>query len=329
MKAKFYLPLIALLFSCSTSGKKETTSNDSSNSKVSIETESDFIFQADQFADLRILRFQVPGFTNLKPQQKELLYYLYEAALCGRDIIWDQNCKVNLTIRKFIENTVSTFKGNKETEDYKKFLTYAKRVWFSNGIHHHYSSDKILPEFSSQSFLDTLILLSDKNGLPLESNESVSEFSKRIGKVILDPNYLSKKVSLDPRKDLLTSSAVNMYEGLTQNEASAFYLEANKNNGETPVMTGLNSKLLKKDGKIEEKKWMVGGMYTKAIEKIVYWLEKAAAIAETPEQKSSLEKLIKFYKTGDLKDFDEYSIAWVKDVNSPVDVVNGFIETYN
>lgn len=319
---------LILLFACNHAEKDKISSTDSIQTIESNEPDSLFQFQTDQFADLRILRYQVPGFESLKPQQKELLYYLYEAALCGRDIIWDQNCKYNLTVRKFIENVCSTYKGNRESKDFKNFMVYAKRVWFSNGIHHHYSSDKILPEFSS-TYLDTLILLSEAKGFPMEKDESNGDFSKRIGKIILDPNFLSKKVSLDPKKDLITSSAVNLYEGLNQNEATAFYNDANKDNGETPVMPGLNSKLVKKDGKTEEKKWMVGGMYSKAIEQIVYWLEKAVTVAESPEQKSALEKLVTFYKTGELKDFDAYSIAWVKDVNSAVDVVNGFIETYN
>lgn len=328
MKAKFFFPLLLLAISCGSNEKTESKSADSTQTTFVAEPDSLFQFQTDQFADLRILRYQVPGFNALKPQQKELLYYLYEAALCGRDIIWDQNCKYNLTVRKFIENVCTTYKGNRESEQFKSFMVYAKRVWFSNGIHHHYSSDKILPEFSS-SYLDSLIQSSDPKGFSIENKESLVDFSKRLNKIILDPNYLSKKVSLDPKKDLVSSSAVNMYEGINQNEASAFYKDANKENAETPVMAGLNSKLIKKDGKIEEKKWMVGGMYTQAIEKIVFWLEKAITVSESAEQKLALEKLVKFYKTGNLKDFDKYSIAWVKDVNSAVDVVNGFIETYN
>ena len=329
MKTKLFFPLLAIFLSCGHSEKNDTPAKDSSQTVTITDSDSLFEFQTDQFADLRILRYQVPGFTELKPQQKELLYYLYEAALSGRDIIWDQNCKYNLTVRKFVENVCETFKGNRESGNFKNFMIYAKRVWFSNGIHHHYSSDKILPEFSNPKYLDTLIQLSDLKRFPMEKNETAVEFGQRISKIILDPAYLSKKVSLDPKKDLITSSAVNLYEGLTQNEASAFYKDANKNNIESPVMAGLNSKLIKKDGKTEEKKWMVGGMYSAAIEKIVYWLDKALVVAESPEQKSALEKLIKFYKTGNLKDFDDYSIAWVKDVNSAVDVVNGFIETYN
>lgn len=286
-----------------------------------------FEYAVEQFADLRILRYNVPGFEKLTLQQKELLYYLSEAALAGRDIMWDQNYKYNLTIRKTLEAIVDGYKGDKNSEDFKKFMVYAKRVWFSNGIHHHYSSDKILPE-CSESFFAQLILSANSKALPLNTNESVKDFATRILPIIYDPNIAAKKVNLDPSKDLIASSAVNFYEGVNQEEAVAFYERLTDKNSKTPVMLGLNSKLVKENGVLVEKVWKVGGMYTAAIEKIVFWLEKAIEVSENPAQKLALEKLVAFYKSGSLKDFDDYNIAWVKDTESAIDVTNGFIEVY-
>lgn len=289
--------------------------------------EKGFQYVTEQFSDLRILRYEIPGFDQLSLQQKELLYYLSEAALCGRDINWDQNYKYNLTIRKVLETIVSNYKGDVNSKDYKNFLVYTKRVWFSNGIHHHYSSDKIMPEFS-QAFFVQQVKACDVKVLPLKQGETKEAFIARLTQIIFDPNIAAKKVSLDAGKDLITSSAVNFYEGVNQEEAIAFYEKLTDKNSKTPVMLGLNSKLVKENGVIVEKVWKVGGMYTQAIEKLVYWLEKAITVAENPEQKLALEKLVVFYKSGSLKDFDEYNIAWVKDTQSAIDVVNGFIEVY-
>jgi dipeptidyl-peptidase-3 len=259
-------------------------------------------------------------------QQKELLYYLSEAALAGRDMSYDQNYKYNLTIRRTLEAIISTYKGDVKSEDYKKFLVYTKRVWFSNGIHHHYSSDKIMPEFK-QDYFAKLVNTSTAT-FPLRSGETKSAFIARITPIIFDEKIAAKKVVLDATKDMVTTSAVNFYEGVTQEEAIAFYENMTDKKDKTPVMVGLNSKLVKENGVILEKVWKVGGMYTKAIEKIVFWLEKAINVAENEQQKEALQKLVVFYKTGSLKDFDEYNIAWVKDTQSAVDVVNGFIEVY-
>lgn len=288
---------------------------------------STFNYVSEQFADLRILRYEIPGFDQLSLKQKELLYYLSEAALCGRDIAWDQNYKYNLTVRKTIDAIVNGHRGDVNSPAYKQFMVYAKRVWFSRGIHHHYSSDKILPEFS-QAYFKELLNGIDAKALPLKAGESKADFIARITPVIFDPAIAPKKVSLDPSKDLVTSSAVNFYEGVSQKEAIEFYEKMTDKNSKTPVMLGLNSKLVKENGVLVEKVWKVGGMYTAAIEKIVYWLEKAVSVAENAEQKEALEKLVVFYKSGSLKDFDDYNIAWVKDVNSAIDVVNGFIEVY-
>lgn len=291
--------------------------------------ENDFEYIADQFADLRVLRYQVPGFEQLPLKTKELLYYLAEAALCGRDITYDQNYKYNLAVRKTLEAIVTGYKGDVNDAEYQKFLTYAKRVWFSNGIHHHYNMDKIMPECSKESF-SRFLADADAKQLPLRNGETVQQFSDFILDVVFNPAVAPKKVSLDASKDLITASSVNFYgDGVNEKEVEGFYSAMIDKSQKQNPMYGLNSKLVKENGKLVEKKWMIGGMYTSSIEKMVYWLEKAIPVAENDKQKLALERLVKYYKTGDLKDFDEYNIAWVKDVESAVDVVNGFIEVYD
>jgi dipeptidyl-peptidase-3 len=289
--------------------------------------EEKFEYISEQFADLRVLRYHVQDFDKLSLQQKTLLYYLYEAALSGRDIIYDQNYKYNLVIRKTLESIVSGYKGDTESEEFKQLMVYAKRVWFSNGIHHHYSTDKFVPECSEKFF--TLILEGMEDGqLPLQANQTKADFIKFITPVIFDIKIATKKVSLDSKTDLVKSSAVNFYEGVTQQEVTDFYAaQVDKKSNQQP-MYGINSKLVKENGKIVEKIYKVGGFYTQSIEKIVFWLEKAITVSENASQKNALEKLVKFYKTGSVKDFDEYNIAWVKDTESAIDVVNGFIEVY-
>ncbi|MDI1354560.1 MAG: dihydrofolate reductase [bacterium] len=319
------LAFTAILVSCKSGdnelAKKETPVTIKDTSKM-----EPFTYVAEQFADLRVLRYQVADFDKLDLRTKTLLYYLSQAALCGRDINYDQNYKYNLAVRKTLEAIVG---GNtvEQNEDYAKFLVYAKRVWFSNGIHHHYNNDKIIPDCSQDYFL-SLLAKTDEKTLPLQAGQSKADFIKFILPIIFDPTIAAKKVSLDSKTDLVKSSAVNFYEGVTQKEASAFYsAQVDKKSKEQP-MYGLNTKLLKENGKLVEKVWMVGGMYTQSIEKIVYWLEKAAGFAENQNQKAALDALIKFYRSGSLVDFDLYNIAWVKDTASAVDVVNGFIEVY-
>lgn len=290
-------------------------------------TEEAFEYISEQFADLRVLRYKIEDFDKLSLQNKTLLYYLYEAALSGRDIIYDQNYKYNLSIRKTLEALITNYKGDAENDEYQKLLVYAKRVWFSNGIHHHYNQDKFVPECSEQFFVSQVSALPDSE-LSLEPNETKDAFIAKIKPLIFDPNVASKKVNLDSKIDLVQSSAVNFYEGITQKEVSAFYENLKVKGDSNQPMYGINSKLVKQNGIITEKVWKVGGMYTQAIEKIVYWLEKAVTVSENENQKDALIKLIKFYKSGSVKDFDEYNIAWVKDVNSAIDVVNGFIEVY-
>ncbi|MDZ4839341.1 MAG: dihydrofolate reductase [Bacteroidota bacterium] len=279
----------------------------------------------DRFADLQVLRYKIDGFDDLTPQQKLLSYYLYEAALSGRDIIYDQKYKYNLIMRRTLDAIITSYNGDKSSTNWINFEVFAKRVWFSNGIHHHYSQTKMFPEFESTYWLE-LIKNSDKTLLPIK-DKSVEEYSKFISEVVLSRSKDLKLVNLDNGVDNIALSANNFYEGVTQLEVEAYYANI-KDNTATPIMYGLNSKLIKENGVLLEKTWKVGGMYTEAIEKIVFWLDKAVLVAENPEQKEALVRLIKFYRSGNLKDFDLYNIAWVKDVNSSIDLTNGFIEVY-
>ncbi|WP_341502373.1 hypothetical protein [Gallaecimonas sp. GXIMD4217] len=294
-----------------------------------IEQKDDFQWEADRFADIRVLRYQVPGFEELEPAKKELLYYLYEAALAGRDIMWDQNYRHNLRIRHTLEAIVRHFDGKPQGESWDAFMTYVKRVWFSNGIHHHYANTKILPGFD-QDYFASLVRAVPAEQLPLDGVEGVDGLLALLGPVMFDPKVDAKKVVQQPGVDKVQASAINFYgEDVTEQEVVDFYAAKVDADPKRPASWGLNSKLVKEDGKLVEKVWKVGGMYGAAIERIVFWLEKAAAVAETPKQQKALELLIKYYKSGDLKDFDAYSIAWVEDVESDIDVVNGFIEVYN
>ena len=286
-----------------------------------------FDYTVEQFADLQILRYRVPGFEDLSLKQKELVYYLTEAALEGRDILFDQNGKYNLRIRRMLEAIYTNYKGDKNSADFKNMETYLKRVWFSNGIHHHYGSEKFVPGFS-QDFLKQAVLGVDPTLLPLAEGQTAEQLCEEIFPVIFDPTIMPKRVNQADGEDLVLTSACNYYDGVTQAEAEAFYAKMKDPKDETPVSYGLNSRLVKENGKIQEKVWKVGGLYTQALEKIVYWLKKAEGVAEDDAQKAAISKLIEFYETGDLKTFDEYAILWVKDLNSRIDVVNGFTESY-
>lgn len=288
--------------------------------------ESPFKWQVEQFADLRIMRYQVPGFESLTPRQKELVYYLSEAALCGRDIIWDQHYKYNLTVRRTLEAIYKGYTGNRDIEDWRQFVVYLKRVWFSNGIHHHYSSDKIVPGFSREYFA-SLFSNTPPSAFYCDLKKNDALLAELIP-ILFDPGIAPKRVNQAAGVDLVASSACNYYEGLTQREAEEFYSSIRDTSDLTPVSYGLNSKLVKDNGRIFEKVWKVGGMYGPAIKRIVFWLGKAAGIAENHRQKQAINKLIEYYNTGDLRKFDDYNIAWVGDVDSRVDFVNGFIEIY-
>ena len=276
-----------------------------------------FSYVVEQFADINVLRYQISSWDNLTLKEKELVYYLTEAGTCGRDIMWDQHYKYNLKIRKALESIYAQYKGDKRTADWKNFEVYLKRVWFSNGIHHHYSNDKIKPAFSKDYFKDLL----------------------KATKTSLDPTIVailfnevdSKKVNLDESKGLIAGSAINFYDkGITEKEAEVFYANKKSPDASKPYSYGLNSKLIRnKKGQLEEKIWKSGGMYGAAIDKIIYWLEKAKAVAENQKQADALGLLISYYKTGDLKTWDDYNIAWLQATDGNIDYISGFVEVYN
>ena len=312
MKIKFYLMLLmasTILFSCADTAVEKPAPTE-------ITQTDDFDYQVDEFADVKVLRYQIPGWENLSLNEQKLVYYLTQAGLSGRDIIWDQNYRHNLKIREALENIYTNYEGDKSTEDWKNFVTYIKRVWFSNGIHHHYSMDKLQPKFSKEYF-DTLL------------SETDTQLTGEAYEVIFN-NEDSKKVNLDESKGLVEGSAVNFYgEGVTADDVAAFYAKKQSPNPAKPLAFGLNSKLVKENGELVEKVWKSGGMYGEAIDKIVFWLEKAKGVAENEQQAKALGLLIDYYKTGDLQTWDEYNIAWVEATEGNIDYINSFIEVYN
>ena len=295
-----YILLIITVFSCTNK----------------TESGSEFNFFAEQFEDIKVLRYQIPGFDQLSLQQKKLVYFLTEAGLAGRDIMYDQNYRHNLSIRRALEKIYVNYKGNRDTEDWNNFETYLKRIWFANGIHHHYSNDKFDPNFS-RDYLSRLL------------SETGSELNSEAFEVIFN-DIDSKKVNRDASKGLVLGSAVNFYGvDVTENDVDNFYSSLKSPDPKKPLSLGLNSKLIREDGKLIEKVYRVGGMYSSSIEKIIYWLEKAKEVAENQKQEKGLELLIKYYKTGDLKTWDDYNVAWVEATDGDVDYINGFIEVYN
>ncbi|MEP6712791.1 MAG: hypothetical protein ABJA37_10265 [Ferruginibacter sp.] len=321
--------LVVVLFaviSCNTNNSsKETKLTDTSVEVKPASYDTSFKVEAEAFADLQILRYQVPGFSELTLPQKQLAYYLYEAALCGRDIIYDQKSKHGIMLRKSLENIYGTYTGDKTAADWKKFEEYCGRVWFSNGNHHHYGNEKFVPACSADYFTQ-IAKSSDSTGFPLDTIESVATFLNKLQPIVYDLTLEPKLVDLRPDIDNIAASSVNFYEGVTQKEVEGFYAKFNTTGN--AASWGLNSKLTKVNGQLIEKVWRVGGMYSAAIEKITGWLAKAADVAENDQQRKTLLLLIQYYKTGDLKTFDDYNIEWVKDTASRMDVVNGFIEVY-
>lgn len=320
MKKIFAVGMTALLFAgCASEPKTQST--------LSTPNPDTFEYVVDQFADMQILRYRVPGIENLTLRQQEMLYYLSEAALCGRDILYDQNGKYNLSIRRVLEAVYSDENIDKTTDDFKALELYLKRVWVSNGIHHHYSGEKFVPAFSQPWFEEVVMQLSaDK--LPLKNGQGVSDLLAEIMPVIFDPTIMPLHTNQAAGVDLIATSASNYYDGVTQAEAEAFYAAMKDPSDTEPISYGLNSKLIKKDGVISEEIYKVGGLYSESMTKIVYWLEKAMGVAETEPQRAALEKLISFYRTGDLHEFDEYAILWVADTESLIDYVCGYTETY-
>lgn len=290
--------------------------------------DKNFDYHVDRFADIEVLRYEVPEWDRLIPQQRIMIYYLSQAAQAGRDIIWDQNGKYNLQIRKLLENIYSSFSGDKNSAEYKAFEKYIKQVWFGNGIHHHYSTDKFIPEFSEAFFKEQLAMLPDSS-LPLNPGQTREELIEILTPVIFDPTVMPKRVFQDGSQDVVVNSASNLYgEGVTQEEVEAFYNALKNPDDPEPISYGLNAKVVKENGKVKEEVYHLNGLYGPAIAKIVYWLDMAKNVAENEAQKAYITKLIDYYITGDLRLFDEYSILWAEETKGDVDFVNGFIESY-
>ncbi len=325
MKNKLLIPCVVALLTTSCSNNAKVSSSESSDSA---HVQFKLYDEENRFADIELLRYDVPGFEKLSLQQKLLVYYLSEAAACGRDINYDQNNKNNLRLRKTLEELYTNFEGDKKTEDFRRFEVYLKRIWVSNGMHHHYGENKLVPEFSA-NYLSALMLKSPKAKLPLIMENDTIGFKTWLMDIIFNPKIEAKRVNKANDVDIIAASANNFYEDLTDVEVSEYYREKKHNDSIEPISWGLNSKLIKENGEIKEKVWKTDGMYGSALTKMVEWLEKAAGVAETLEQKNSINLLISFYKTGDLKTWDAYNIAWVKDISSTIDFINGFIEVYH
>lgn len=294
---------------------------------TSEEVMDDFKYFVEQFDDIRVLKYKLPGFENFSLRQKEYIYYLSQATLTGRDIIWDQNFRYNLLIRKTIEAILENYSGDKESSDYKAFMLYAKKVFFANGIHHHYSSDKFKPEFS-EDYFENLIRNTNAEKLPLVQKQTAEELIELLTPVIFDEKLFERKVEQLAGTDMVSESAINFYEGVTQEEVEQYYSARIDTTEEHPVSTGLNSKIVKINGKLTEEVYKSGGKYGEAIDEIIKWLEKAKNVAENEMQTKELDLLIEYYKTGDLGKWDEYNVAWAKNTDRMIDYINGFIETY-
>ncbi|MBP6454543.1 MAG: dihydrofolate reductase [Bacteroidales bacterium] len=279
--------------------------------------EEPFRYLADEFADLKVIRYRIPGWDSLTLQQKEYIYHLSEAAKAGRDIFWDQNFKHGIKIRRALEGIFENYSGEKESSDWKEFVVYAKRVFFSNGIHHHYAEEKFIPGCSQEYFAK----LMDESGQ--------SKLKEELIPMLFDPALYPYRKNITGEGDLLLGSSVNFYDSVSRAEAETFYAKMADPKDETPISYGLNSRLVKRGGVVQEEVYKSGGLYGAAIDKIIEHLEKASAVAENDIQRGYIAKLIDYYRTGDLNTWDEYNIAWVKDTDSQVDFINGFIEDYN
>lgn len=286
-----------------------------------------FEVEAERFADLRVLRYRVSGFNELGLRTKKLLYYLCQAALSGRDIIYDQKYRYNLAIRRTLEQVVRAYPGDRGTDDFKALQLYLKRIWFSNGIHHHYANDKFDPGFGYDAFVR--IVKSTPGPFPVRDGQTVDALLEELRAPMFDPEVDAKLVDKRGGIDVVERSAVNFYRGVTQQQVEDFYAAKKQPESTMPLSLGLNSQLVERNGELTERVWKVGGMYTQVLEHVVAWLEKAAGVAENDTQRRALQELIRYYRTGDLKVWDDYNVAWVEDSDSLVDAINGFIEVYN
>ncbi len=318
MKIAVLIFMVSILFACN-----KPAGEQSSAATPSIDS---FEYKVDRFEDIQILRYRVADFENLSLRQKELVYYLSQAALEGRDMLYDQNNKHNLCIRRTLE-AVYLHYGDKSSDEFLKLEIYLKRVWMANGIHHHYSEDKMTPAFSVDFFSDAVRSLDSKT-LPLQEGETVEQLILKLTPILFDSAVMPVRTNQAAGVDLIKTSANNYYEGVSQQEVEDFYGAMKNPSDSTPVMFGLNSKVLKENGKVIEKTYKVGGMYSEAIIRIASWLEKAADVAENSEQKAIIDDLISYYRTGDLNKFDDFNIKWVQELKSQVDFVNGFTESY-
>ncbi len=307
-----------LCASCATpEPKKEQPKTEETQPVVTrIVGEDGRLYQSEQFSDLRVLHYYINGFDKLTAKQKELVYYLYEAGLAGRDMMWDQNCKYNLPVRHAMENIYTNYKGDKNTGDFKNLENYLKQLWAHSGIHHHYNVTKNIPLFT-EAYFDELC------------TATATVVNADVKRAIFDKDYFGMKVESDTTKDLIAASAVNFYEGVSRKEVDAFYLKKKKPGDRKPPEYGLNSKLVKENGVLVEKTWKVGGMYSTAIEQVVMWLQKAEAVAENDMQASALRQLIAYYQTGDLQKWTNFNIAWAGATEGDIDFIQGFVETYN
>lgn len=335
LKHTGYLPLLLMLVACSPEpGTPAPQAVTPPPAAASAETANEaatqasaFEVEAERFADLRVLRYRVPGFEELDLRDKQLLYYLYEAALSGREIVYDQKYGYNLAIKRTLEEIIRHYPGTRDTEAFEALVVYLKRIWFSNGIHHHYAHDKFEPGFDYEDFEQ---FVRDTPGeFPLKPGQSLDEFLTELRPIIFDAAVDAKLVNRAAGLDPVTSSAINFYAGLDREDVESFYDAMRDADDPTPVSYGLNSRLVRRDGEIVEQVWKIGGLYTEALERVAYWLEQAATVAENDAQREALEKLVAYYQSGDLEDWDAYNVAWVADTDSVVDTINGFIEVYN
>ncbi len=306
---------------------KDFTGSLNINIQSEVQPNDDFKYFVEQFDDIRVLKYKLPGFEFLTLQEKKYVYYLSQATLSGRDILWDQNFRYNLKIRKTLETIIDTYSGDRNDQEYKSFLVYAKKVFFSNGIHHHYSSDKFKPSFSAD-FFSHLVNSCDKEHLPIEKNQSVGDLISFLVPIIFNENLFARKVELKADSDLIAGSASNFYEGVTQNEVEEYYSGKTDPNDVRPVSLGLNSKVVKINGQVTEEVYRSGGKYGAAIDSIIKWLSKAIDVSENEMCKEELKLLISYYKTGSLKTWDDYNVAWARNTKPRVDYINGFIENY-
>jgi len=313
MRYTLWILCCLCIFSC---GQPDGATDNSLNGDHQTDLEN-FKWQTESFADIKMIRYQVPGFDKLDANQKQLVYFLTQAGLAGRDIMWDQNYRHNLTIRRAIEKVIENYKGDRKSDDWNNFMVYTKRMMFSSGIHHHYSNDKFIPEFSREYFTGIL-------------KDSGAALSEEVLTVMFTPEIDAKKINFDPNKDLVKGSAVNFYSpDITEAEVDGFYAKAINRNPKRPLAHGLNSKLVRGDnGKIKELTYSANGLYGAAIKEIIKWLQKAVTVAENEPQKKALELLIKYYETGDLNTWDQYNIAWVQATEGDIDYINSFIEVY-